>query len=248
TELYLEFCSGGDLSDLMYNFFDRNLPIPEAFIWHVFLQLAQALLYIHHGIDYRFPGQPPRNGYLSVIHRDIKLANIFLDRAPETPDHAGPELYPRVVLADFGLALQADHVGEEPMSKHLVGTAMYQPPETPIHSIKGDVYSVGAVVCELMCGYMPPEGSAPHAVNTRPGFEKWKSWMRFAEKNCRGKKGVAGYSDPLVHCVGLCLEHRHDDRVGSEALVSRVYEGMNSAKVECGVRWEELKSWAWHTS
>ena len=245
TELYLEFCSGGDLSEMMYNYFDHNVAIPEAFIWHVFLQLAQALLYIHHGIDYRFPGQPPRKGFLSVIHRDIKPANIFLDRAIYNPDHPGPELYPRVVLADFGLALQATHAGEEPVSDHYIGTAMYQPPEIPNHSPKGDVYSVGAIICELMCGYMPEEGNSPHAVNTRPGFEKWKQWMRFAEKSLRGKKGFMGYSDALVHCVGLCLEHKHEERVGSEELISRVREGMHMAEVEYGVKWEELGWWAW---
>ncbi|HVX19165.1 MAG TPA: protein kinase [Acidimicrobiales bacterium] len=80
-----------------------------------------------------------------VVHRDIKPANILLNRDG------------RVMVADFGIAkaLQAgDHTAEGTM----LGTAKYLAPEqvegTPVDG-RTDIYSLGVVLYEALCGRPP---------------------------------------------------------------------------------------------
>lgn len=81
----------------------------------------------------------------NIIHRDVKSSNILLD------DKFEPH------LADFGLSrliLPYDtHVTTD-----LVGTLGYIPPEysqTLIATLKGDVFSLGVVLLELLTGRRP---------------------------------------------------------------------------------------------
>ncbi|TKW38482.1 hypothetical protein SEVIR_1G117600v4 [Setaria viridis] len=89
-----------------------------------------------------------------VLHRDIKSSNILLDARME----------PR--LADFGLArlvLPADtHVTTD-----LVGTLGYIPPEyghSSVATYRGDVYSLGVVLLELVTGRRPVDMARPVGV------------------------------------------------------------------------------------
>ncbi|KAI4103204.1 MAG: hypothetical protein L6R37_003960 [Teloschistes peruensis] len=95
----------------------------ESFIWHVFLQLAEVLAYIHHGRDQRYPKtQLPKKDWISVVYRDIKPYNVLLRRntASDNPAHAAAydkEPYPNIILADFGVAIRARLRGFEPSAE-----------------------------------------------------------------------------------------------------------------------------------
>ncbi|KAL8639524.1 MAG: hypothetical protein Q9228_003452 [Teloschistes exilis] len=148
-QLYLEYCDGGDLASLVrkshhrYNYETGEWEyyrIPESFIQHIFLQVAEALAYIHHGRDYRDPKtQLPEKDWLSVVYRDIEPHNVLLRRnsASNNPAHAAAydkEPYSNINLADSGMAISAQLPGIEPTSSRRCGTERYQPPEKPHHS------------------------------------------------------------------------------------------------------------------
>lgn len=153
-QLYFDYYPGGDLFGVMAHYVQEWQAVPESFIWHCFIQLAEALAFIHHGYDRRQTGGPPPSSeWQSIIHGDIKPENIFL--GPPTADSHG---YPSLVLGDFGLAT----IEEYPIA----GTWKWQPPELPVTSKKADVWALGAVIHALAHdGRAPlrprPEGMDP---------------------------------------------------------------------------------------
>ncbi len=83
-----------------------------------------------------------------VIHRDIKPANIFL-----LPDG-------RIKLTDFGIArVQGSKLTQIGAS---IGTPAYMAPEQDGDQAdaRGDLYSVGVVLYELLTGDLPPRSQA----------------------------------------------------------------------------------------
>lgn len=78
-----------------------------------------------------------------LIHRDVKPANILLDRSGSA------------YLTDFGLAVSED---EQPAARcQVAGTLAYMPPEqvrgdTHLLDGRADIYSLGAVLYELLTG------------------------------------------------------------------------------------------------
>ena len=105
-------------------------------------QVASALDYAH------------RHG---VIHRDIKPENILL--------HEG-----EAVVADFGIALAVQHAGGERLTESglSLGTPQYMSPEQAtggrILDARTDVYSLAAVVYEMLAGEPPHTGPTVQSV------------------------------------------------------------------------------------
>ncbi|KAK7754257.1 hypothetical protein SLS62_003835 [Diatrype stigma] len=115
--------------------------IPESFIWHAFVGLADALGFLATGRSHvslspslasssSAPNQQhaPSSSWSPIVHRDIKPDNIFL-RSRNTPGSTKP-LY--VVLSDFGLA-QYEQRDAAPVvvtaPPGLVGSPEYHAPE-----------------------------------------------------------------------------------------------------------------------
>ncbi|OEL24864.1 Phytosulfokine receptor 1 [Dichanthelium oligosanthes] len=110
-----------------------------------------------------------------VLHRDIKSSNILLDA----------RLEPR--LADFGLArlvLPTDtHVTTD-----LVGTLGYIPPEyghSSVATYRGDVYSLGVVLLELVTGRRPVDMARPVG-----GGRDVTSWAVRMRREARGEEVI----------------------------------------------------------
>jgi serine/threonine protein kinase len=92
-----------------------------------------------------------------VYHRDIKPANIIIDK------DAKPW------LMDFGLA-KVTKIGDSAYVKGVImGTPYYMPPEQAVGDMEqvdnfSDVYSLGAVLYEMVSGYCPYTGKTPDEV------------------------------------------------------------------------------------
>ncbi|XP_037455107.1 tyrosine-sulfated glycopeptide receptor 1-like [Triticum dicoccoides] len=132
--LIYSYMENGSLDDWLHN---RDDDASSYFDWPTRLKIAQGaslgLSYIH---DVCKP---------QIIHRDIKSSNILLDKEFNA------------YVADFGLARlilpNRTHVTTE-----LVGTMGYIPPEYGqawVATLRGDIYSFGVVLLELLTGMRP---------------------------------------------------------------------------------------------
>ena len=137
----MPFVEGESLRDRLRR--EKQLPVEEAV--RIATEVASALDYAH------------RHG---VIHRDIKPENILL--------HDG-----RALVADFGIALAASKAGGTRMTETgmSLGTPHYMSPEQAMGereiTARSDVYSLGAVLYEMLTGDPPFTGSTAQAVVAR---------------------------------------------------------------------------------
>jgi predicted Ser/Thr protein kinase len=93
-----------------------------------------------------------------IVHRDLKPGNILLDR------DGGP------LLTDFGLARLDDEADRLTSEGVLMGTPAYLAPEQVNPELgafgpRGDVYSLGVVLHELLTGHRPFCGSMAQLLN-----------------------------------------------------------------------------------
>ncbi len=138
-ELYLvsQYMPGGDLDGLLAATDNRQLPVPDTV--RIATEVARALEHAHAN---RF------------VHRDVKPGNVWL-----APDGTAK-------LGDFGLAMASDN---QQLTKEgtMIGTVAYMSPEQGLGrpaTARSDIYSLGALVYELLCGGPPFSGEDSAAV------------------------------------------------------------------------------------
>src|SRR4051812_12886106 len=136
---------------------EKQLPVTDAI--HIATSIAGALEYAHvHG----------------VVHRDLKPENILIQ--------AGEPL-----VADFGIALAVSNAGGARVTQTGIslGTPQYMSPEqaTGDRGIdrRSDVYSLGAVLYEMLVGDPPHTGSTAQAIIAKVITDKPRSVRAFRD-------------------------------------------------------------------
>ena len=134
--IVFEYAPGTTLKHLVRA--DGALPVERAL--EIALQVASGLAFAH------------AQGY---IHRDVKPQNILVDRTG------------RVKLTDFGIARALDPTNGFTHTGTVLGSADYIPPEQAQAKTvdeRTDIYSLGAVLYELLTGEPPFSGDSFVAV------------------------------------------------------------------------------------
>ena len=145
----MPFVEGESLRDRLAR--EKQLPVADAV--RIASEVADALAYAH--------GR-------GVIHRDIKPENVLL-----RDGHA--------VVADFGIALAVEHAGGQRMTQTglSLGTPQYMSPEQAMGeraiTARSDIYSLGAVVYEMLIGEPPFTGPTAQAIVAKVMTEEPKS-------------------------------------------------------------------------
>ncbi|EER42818.1 conserved hypothetical protein [Histoplasma capsulatum H143] len=142
------YYEGGSLARLYTHYMQYKLLFPEAFLWHVFHEIATALLYCAHG----HAGPQRKPDWEEIIHKDVKPANST------TPPPDSDELYPSCYLGDFGLAysIPNDDVRSYKKAYVMEGTAGFLPPEavdpcsSGVISPKLDIYALTLSIREAI--------------------------------------------------------------------------------------------------
>lgn len=122
--IIMEYCNGGDLSSLLI-----NLPIKDIFIKHYFIQIINAIKFLHEK---------------NIIHRDIKPKNMLLTNNKII-----------LKLCDFGFAKQHDGLKR---INTICGSPMYMAPEIykkDGYTPSVDVWSLGIILYEMVFGKHP---------------------------------------------------------------------------------------------
>lgn len=76
----------------------RSLVFPEAFAWHFFHCIANALCYCRYGTNDPKFGLLAERGWHQLYHQDMKMDNVLMTAI----DYESHRLYPCHKLADFG--------------------------------------------------------------------------------------------------------------------------------------------------
>ena len=130
---------------------EKQLPVPEAI--RITIAAAGALDYAHRH---------------NVVHRDLKPENILLqDGQP--------------VVSDFGIALAVTNAGGTRVTQTglSLGTPQYMSPEQAtgdrVIDARSDIYSLGAVLYEMLTGEPPHTGATVQAIIARVLTDKARS-------------------------------------------------------------------------
>ncbi len=155
--LALEYVEGGSLKECL-----AQSPAAPAAAVRITELLARAVHYAH---------------TQGIVHRDLKPANVLLqlsDSRLPMATQAGADTrlttcdlqvaLPKI--ADFGIAKHLDHDSGATLEGTVLGTPAYMSPEQGRADLRlvgpaTDIYSLGAILYEMLAGRVPFEGATP---------------------------------------------------------------------------------------
>jgi tetratricopeptide (TPR) repeat protein/ribosomal protein L40E len=149
--MVLPLLPGGDVEGLIKKATDHRLPLDKA------IEIARSVC---RGLEFAHSK--------GIIHRDLKPGNVWLSAEGTAK------------IGDFGLAVAVE-LSRLTKSGMMVGTVAYMPPEQAMGgkvTIKADLYSLGAMLYEMVTGRPPFVGDDSVAIigqhiNTPPVSPAW---------------------------------------------------------------------------
>ena len=188
---------------------EKQLPVDDAL--RIALAVASALDYAHaHG----------------VVHRDLKPENILLQHG-------------EAVVADFGIALAVSNAGGSRITQTglSLGTPQYMSPEQAtgdrIIDGRSDIYSLGAVLYEMLGGEPPHTGTTGQAIIAKLMTEEPRPLTAL-------RRLVPAHVDAAVH---RALEKMPADRWSSAREFAEALRGERPAGVIARARPRPTMTW-----
>jgi WD40 repeat protein/tetratricopeptide (TPR) repeat protein/tRNA A-37 threonylcarbamoyl transferase component Bud32 len=208
--LALEYVDGGTLADTL-----RGPPRPAGEAAALIAQLAVAMQHAHQ---------------LGIIHRDLKPANILL----QNDESRVPK------ITDFGLARPIQAAAHLTAAGLVVGTPAYMAPEQTQSSgqvgLAGDVYSLGAILYELLTGRPPFVGATSLEILRQVQDAEPESPSRLR----------AGLPRDLVTICLRCLEKQPERRYPSAgALAEDLHRFLEGRPIAARPVSELERVWKW---
>lgn len=157
--LVYEYMKFGSLEDVLHDRKKNGLKLNWTTRRKIAIGSARGLAFLHH------------NCIPHIIHRDMKSSNVLLDENLEAR------------VSDFGMARHMSVMDTHLSVSTLAGTPGYVPPEYYQSfrcSTKGDVYSYGVVLLELLTGKQPTD-SPDFGDNNLVGWVKQHARMRISD-------------------------------------------------------------------
>ncbi|KAK8675752.1 hypothetical protein V6N13_033816 [Hibiscus sabdariffa] len=205
--LVYEFHKNGSLHDFLHLSDEYSKPL----IWNsrvkIALGTARALEYLHEGCS------------PSVVHKNIKSANILLDVElnPHLSDSGLATFIPNADQdeADFSngqLIPKVSPFGMQVLNHGDVTMSGYGAPEVTMsgqYSMKSDVYSFGVVMLELLTGRMPFDSTRPRLEQSLvrwaiPRLHDIDALSKMADPELNGLypvKSLSRFADVIALCV-----------------------------------------------
>ncbi|XP_072994975.1 brassinosteroid LRR receptor kinase BRI1-like [Typha latifolia] len=157
--LVYEYMKYGSLEDVLHRRKKGGIKLNWAARRNIAVGAAKGLAFLHHSC---IP---------HIIHRDMKSSNVLLDENLEAR------------VSDFGMARMMNAMDTHLSVSTLAGTPGYVPPEYYQSfrcTTKGDVYSYGVVLLELLTG-RPPTDSSDFGDNNLVGWVKQHSKLKIID-------------------------------------------------------------------
>ncbi|KAG7713384.1 hypothetical protein KL949_005043 [Ogataea haglerorum] len=174
--IIMDYCAGGSVRTLL-----RPGPLEEKYISVIVREVLLALQFIHQ---------------LGVIHRDIKAANILIQKDG------------KVQLCDFGVAGQLTTSAMKRTT--MVGTPYWMAPEVIMegadYNEKADIWSLGITIYELATGNPP--------YSDKDAMRAMQLLTQHEPPRLEGRQ----FSANLKEQVAICLEEKPELRPSAEEL------------------------------
>nr|XP_028959574.1 uncharacterized protein LOC103413440 isoform X2 [Malus domestica] len=157
--LVYEYMKYGSLDDVLHEPKKAGIKLNWAARRKIAIGSARGLAFLHH------------NCIPHIIHRDMKSSNVLVDENLEAR------------VSDFGMARLMSAMDTHLSVSTLAGTPGYVPPEYYQSfrcSTKGDVYSYGVVLLELLTGRRPAD-SADFGDNNLVGWVKQHAKLKISD-------------------------------------------------------------------